>query len=235
MSNIWVGIKRFFKNKNTVTILAVVVSLVIIYFAYNARIKKATEPQSVPYAVKNIEPRTKITEEILNNISTFDYEDLISSIENFEDIDAQLLKGLYKKYKYIKIADKSCNRREDCNFYGVDSYSNYYCYDICDNFSEYGTNKCLDYCDSNQYRANEDPYGEICFSSCKEIPGGEYIYEGTDGICYKSYSSCEAYYKKADGILKCSSISDCVTNNKKYILNKECRDNCDGYYQLEII
>ncbi len=65
MSNIWVGIKRFFKNKNTVTILAVVVSLVIIYFAYNARIKKATEPQSVPYAVKNIEPRTKITEEMV--------------------------------------------------------------------------------------------------------------------------------------------------------------------------
>ena len=148
----------------------------------------------------------------------------------------QCISSCTGEYKYIKTADKSCNRREDCNFYKVDSNSNYLCYDNCPNYySEYGTNKCLDNCDSNQYRANEGPYEKICFSSCKEIPGGEYIYEGTNKICYYSDPNCEAYYKKADGILKCSSISDCVTNNKKYILNKECRDNCDGYYQLEII
>ena len=65
MNSILVGIKRFFKNKNTVTILAIIVSLLIIYFAYNYRIKKATQPQSVPYALRNIEPRTKITSEMI--------------------------------------------------------------------------------------------------------------------------------------------------------------------------
>lgn len=65
MNNILYGIKRFFKNKNTVTIFAIVLSLVIIYFAYSARIKKATEPKIVPYALRNIEPRTEVTAEMI--------------------------------------------------------------------------------------------------------------------------------------------------------------------------
>lgn len=65
MNSLTIGIKRFFSNKNTVTIIAVVGCLVLIYFAYNARIKKATEPQSVPYAISNIEPRTKITQDMI--------------------------------------------------------------------------------------------------------------------------------------------------------------------------
>ena len=65
MNNILYGIKRFFQNKNTVTILAIVLSLVIIYFAYSARIKKATEPQSVPYALRALEPRTYITADMV--------------------------------------------------------------------------------------------------------------------------------------------------------------------------
>ncbi len=65
MSNILYGIKRFIKNKNTVTIIAIVASLVIIYFAYNARIKKATEPQLVPYALQDLAPRTLITSEMV--------------------------------------------------------------------------------------------------------------------------------------------------------------------------
>ncbi len=65
MSNLWIGIKRFFKNKNTVTILAIVACLVIIYFAYNMRIKKATEPQLIPYALVDLPPRTHITEDMV--------------------------------------------------------------------------------------------------------------------------------------------------------------------------
>ena len=65
MNSLMIGIKRFFKNKNTVTIITVVGCLVLIYFAYNARIKKATEPQSIPYAIDKIEPRTKITSEMI--------------------------------------------------------------------------------------------------------------------------------------------------------------------------
>lgn len=65
MNSIIYGIKRFFQNKNTVTIMAIVISLVIIYFAYSARIKKATEPQLVPYALRSLEPRTYITADMV--------------------------------------------------------------------------------------------------------------------------------------------------------------------------
>lgn len=60
MDNIKVALKRFIKNKNTVTIIALLGSLAILYYAYNLRIKKATEPISVPYAMRALEPRTII-------------------------------------------------------------------------------------------------------------------------------------------------------------------------------
>jgi len=65
MSNIMIGIKRFFQNKNTVTIFAIVLSVVVLYVAYSMRIKKATEPKSVPYATVDIQPRTEITEDMV--------------------------------------------------------------------------------------------------------------------------------------------------------------------------
>ncbi len=66
MGNLMIGVKRFLKNKNTVTIFAVVLSLVILYYAYYFRIKKATEPVSVPYATREIGPRTLITNEYVS-------------------------------------------------------------------------------------------------------------------------------------------------------------------------
>ena len=65
MGNIIVAIKRFFQNRNTVTILAILASVGIIYFAYNYRIKKSTQPVNVPYAVKEIGPRTLITNDMV--------------------------------------------------------------------------------------------------------------------------------------------------------------------------
>lgn len=61
MDNIKVALKRFIKNKNTVTIIALLGSLAILYYAYNLRIKKATEPISVPYSINRLDPRTLIT------------------------------------------------------------------------------------------------------------------------------------------------------------------------------
>ena len=66
MGNIMIGIKRFFKNKNTVTIFAILISLGILYWAYDYRIKKATEPVNVPYAVREIGPRTLITADMVS-------------------------------------------------------------------------------------------------------------------------------------------------------------------------
>ena len=66
MGNLLIGIKRFLQNKNTVTILALLASIGIIYFSYNLRIKARTQPVSVPYAVKEIGPRTLITNDMVS-------------------------------------------------------------------------------------------------------------------------------------------------------------------------
>jgi len=66
MGNIIISIKRFFQNKNTVTIFAILIAVGIIYFAYNFRIKKSTEPVNVPYATQEIGPRTLITQEMVS-------------------------------------------------------------------------------------------------------------------------------------------------------------------------
>ena len=58
MNNILIGLKRFFTNKNTVTIICVLGIVFFLYFGYNWRIKKSTEPLSVPYAKEEIQPRT---------------------------------------------------------------------------------------------------------------------------------------------------------------------------------
>ncbi len=68
MNNISMSIKRFFTNKNTVTIVGVLLGIVILYVGYNYRIKSKINPQSVPYAVQTINPKTKITSEMIGTI-----------------------------------------------------------------------------------------------------------------------------------------------------------------------
>lgn len=65
MQNILIGLKRFIQNRNTVTIIAVVACVLILYFFYSNRIQKATNPVSVPYAVKEIGPRTLVTQDMV--------------------------------------------------------------------------------------------------------------------------------------------------------------------------
>lgn len=69
MNNLIISIKRFFKNKNTVTILGVIIILALLYFAYNRTIDNAVEPVQIPVAAKTIQPRTEITRDIINTIS----------------------------------------------------------------------------------------------------------------------------------------------------------------------
>ena len=66
MGSLLIGVKRFLKNKNTVTIFAILLSLGILYYAYYYRIQKATEPVSVPYATREIGPRTLITSDLIS-------------------------------------------------------------------------------------------------------------------------------------------------------------------------
>ena len=63
MGNMSMGIKKFLSNKNTVTVVGVVVAVLVLYIAYNMRVQAAVNPISVPYAKEQIKPGIQITED----------------------------------------------------------------------------------------------------------------------------------------------------------------------------
>ena len=68
MNNLVVGIKKFFTNKNTVTVVGVLLAIIILYVGYNMRINQAITPVTVPYALEDINPRTQITEDMIGTM-----------------------------------------------------------------------------------------------------------------------------------------------------------------------
>lgn len=68
MGNIGATLKRVIGNKNTVTLLAIIVCTVILYLFYNNRVNNAVRTTYTCYAVKTIQPRTKITEEMVSTV-----------------------------------------------------------------------------------------------------------------------------------------------------------------------
>lgn len=66
--NLSITIKKFFTNKNTVTIVGVLLAVVVLYVGYNYRIKSAINPVSVPYATQSIPARTKITSDMIGSV-----------------------------------------------------------------------------------------------------------------------------------------------------------------------
>ena len=65
MGNQFTGIKKFLTNKNTVTFVCVILGVLVLYFGYNLRVTKATDPIRVPYAKKELTKKTKITADLI--------------------------------------------------------------------------------------------------------------------------------------------------------------------------
>lgn len=82
MNNFMIGLKKFLKNKNVVTIILVIVALGVLYYGYSYTIKKETNPVKVPVATKDIEPLTEITS------SDIEYRNVAASM-----IDETVLRG----------------------------------------------------------------------------------------------------------------------------------------------
>lgn len=61
MGNLSIGLKKFFQNKNTVTVVGAILAIFVLYIAYNIRVKSAINPISVPYATEKIYSGTQIT------------------------------------------------------------------------------------------------------------------------------------------------------------------------------
>lgn len=55
------SLNKFLKNKNTVTILGIILILVLLYIGYTATIKATVDPIQVPVAKEKILPSTQIT------------------------------------------------------------------------------------------------------------------------------------------------------------------------------
>ena len=63
MGNIIGTIRRFFGNKNTVTIIGVILGLVVLFIGYNYRVNHAIDTIQIPYAKKTINATEEITQE----------------------------------------------------------------------------------------------------------------------------------------------------------------------------
>ena len=73
MNNLSNSLKKFVSNKNTVTILGVILAIVILYVGYNYRINQRVTLTRIPYANQTIQPRTQITSAMIS------YKDVPSS------------------------------------------------------------------------------------------------------------------------------------------------------------
>lgn len=62
------ALKKFLSNKNTVTVVGVVVAVLVLYIAYNMRVQAAVNPIAVPYATQQINPGTQITSEMVGTM-----------------------------------------------------------------------------------------------------------------------------------------------------------------------
>ena len=123
------------------------------------------------------------------------------------------------------------------------------CLDVCPSNSSYydsDSNICLTHCgagDPSKLYRKFGTDGKICYSSCVEIPDGQYIYEHSDGPHFACYDTpptgdgidCGYYFTKSDGTRRCTNMTYCINNIQyKYFLGTECKDSCDGYYKLEV-
>lgn len=95
MGNINVAIKRFIGNKNTVTILGVLVGIVVLYLGYTWRVNQAVEPQSIPFAKEELKTNTLITNELVGTIKIS--KNVVSSTANLVTSSAQVI-GKYVSY-----------------------------------------------------------------------------------------------------------------------------------------
>lgn len=97
MKNIQMSLKRLLKNKNTVTILGVIAVITVLFIGYKIQVNRAVEPiPNIPVAAQTIQPRTKITNEML------DYIDMASTAvkENVYTSAGEVI-GKYSNYNTI--------------------------------------------------------------------------------------------------------------------------------------
>lgn len=81
MGNLTESLKKFLSNKNTVTILAVIAGVIVLWAFYNYRVNQAIKTIKVPYALEKIDTGKEI------DMEKIEYKEItISSTENSDII-----------------------------------------------------------------------------------------------------------------------------------------------------
>ena len=80
MGNIVTTFKRFLSNKNTVTIIGVMLGIVVLYVGYNYRVNHAIETVSIPYAKQSIKSTEQITQDLIGTTEVL--RSLVTSNKN---------------------------------------------------------------------------------------------------------------------------------------------------------
>ncbi len=96
MNNLSKKIKKILGNKNTVTIIGVLLCIIVLYIGYNMRINQKTKLVKVYYAKETIQPKTKITEEM---IGTTELPEAFLTGEYYKKLDE--IEGKYSNYNSI--------------------------------------------------------------------------------------------------------------------------------------
>lgn len=96
MNNLSKSMKKLMGNKNTVTILGIILCIIILYVGYNFRINEKVKLTKVPYANQTIQPRTEITS---NMISYMNVPEAFLTGSYYRDANAVI--GKYSNYNTI--------------------------------------------------------------------------------------------------------------------------------------
>ncbi len=99
MNNLSNSLKKFVSNKNTVTIIGVILAIVILYIGYSYRINQKVSLTRVPYANQTIQPKTEITNAMISYMNVpasflvgsyyTSSDDLIGKFSNYNTIIAE--------------------------------------------------------------------------------------------------------------------------------------------------
>ncbi len=90
------SIVRFLKNKNTVTVIGIILIVAILWLGYYYQLQKQVKPVSVPVAAVTIQPRTQITADMITYVDV--PQAYIS--ENAVTNEAQIL-SMYAQYNTV--------------------------------------------------------------------------------------------------------------------------------------
>lgn len=93
MGNLLVPFKKFLSNKNTITILGVLVGVVVLYLGYDWRVKKSVQPVNIPYAATTLMAGSKITQDDIRyyNVPKDMIANMGNMVTNINEITSKLV------------------------------------------------------------------------------------------------------------------------------------------------